>query len=462
MENRKVSRATARRGAVIKQAHPSIGTGLSSGATAVLVLGSYRSGITALAGMIRLLGADLPPDGHSSSALAQINDEIAAAASAQWRDWRTLDQSLRSTSAAPLLKEQALNALRTNFASSRLFVVHDPLICRFVPFWCAILDEFKVRPVVILLVRNPIEVADSVHRQHGINGSTSCLLWLRHMLDGEHASRDLPRAVVTHDDLLSNWPGVIFRLQAELGLRWPRRSDLATLEIERFLKPTLAGRNVDRTHLHADRAHLPPQAEEWLVNCYEAMIKLSGGRLEKEAVAQLDRIRVEFDRACAIFGPLLSGLESDLAAYRGPGNDARTDEELKNADEGTRQLYYELKDSNLFDRRWYLQSYPDARNTKLDALLHYLRCGAAEGRAPNPFFDTGWYLERNPDVKSAGINPLFHYLHYGAAEGRDPSPLFATEWYRQENPDVAATGLSPLAHYLKIGSVQGRRPKPAT
>jgi hypothetical protein len=422
-----------------------------------LVLGPYGSGIRALTGMIRLLGADLPPDDHGTWALAEINDEIAATTSSHWGDWRTLDRSLKSAPAAQLLKERALNVLRGNFGNSRLFAVHDPLLCRFLPFWRAVLDELKVKAVAILLVRTPLEVANSLHRHHGIACSISCLLWLRHMLDAEHASRDLPRAIVGYDALLSDWSSVIFRLQRELGLRWPRRSDLVELEIERFLKSPLSCRSGDQTDL-------PRGTREWLSDAHDAMLQLSAGRREKESLAWLDKIRLEFDRACAIFGPLLSGPESELARCRNAqaSGDANTDETLKAADEVTRQLYFELRDSGLFDRRWYLQAYPDVRNTKPDPLLHYLCCGAAEGRCPNPFFDSSWYLEHNPDVKSAGMNPLAHYLQHGAAEGRDPSPLFDTDWYRQEHPDVAVTGLNPLAHYLKIGRAQGRRPKPVT
>ncbi len=450
------SRATRRRGAAIKRPHSLIPAELRTVALAVLVLGSYGSGTSALAGVIRLLGADSPPNCDGSAALMKINNELASTAGSEWDDWRALDRSLRSAPGAQLLKERALDALRMNFMSSRLFVVHDPVICRFLPFWRAIVDEFKARPVVVLLVRNPFEVIDSLRRHDGCGSSTSCLLWLRHTLDAERASRDLPRAVVTYDALLSDWTSVISRLQIELGLRWPRRSDLVELEIEQFLRDPVPSPN-------ADPPELPREVKEWLMDAYDAVVQLSAGRHRKKSWARLDKIRSEFDRACAIFGPLLSGHESGPAKSRSAraGGDARTDAELKNADEGTRQLCDELKDSGLFDRRWYLQSYPDVRGMKSDPLVHYLHCGAAEGRDPNPFFDTGWYLEQNPDVKSAGINPLAHYLHHGAAEGRDPSPLFDTDWYRHEHPDVAASGLNPLAHYLKIGGTRGHRPKPA-
>lgn len=118
--------------------------------------------------------------------------------------------------------------------------------------------------------------------------------------------------------------------------------------------------------------------------------------------------------------------------------------------------------SGAFQADWYLTQYPDVRAAGVDPVAHYLRCGAKEGRDPNPFFYTGWYLAENPDVRASGINPLVHYLLHGAANGRDPSPLFNTVWYLAENPDVRKAGVNPLAHYLICGRYERRNPRPPT
>jgi hypothetical protein len=77
-----------------------------------------------------------------------------------------------------------------------------------------------------------------------------------------------------------------------------------------------------------------------------------------------------------------------------------------------------LASSKLFDRDWYLDQYPDLRETGVDPVLHYLEHGASEGKNPSPLFDSDAYMQQNPDVRSAGINPLVHYLMHGAREGR--------------------------------------------
>ena len=119
-----------------------------------------------------------------------------------------------------------------------------------------------------------------------------------------------------------------------------------------------------------------------------------------------------------------------------------------------------IRQSELFDARWYVKQYPDVTAARFDPLTHYIKFGAHEGRDPNPLFDTDWYLTYYPDVASAKMNPLFHYIEYGsrAEEGRDPHPSFSTLYYLEQNPELAATNLNPLLHYLKLGKAAGRLP----
>src|SRR5262249_24421161 len=84
-----------------------------------------------------------------------------------------------------------------------------------------------------------------------------------------------------------------------------------------------------------------------------------------------------------------------------------------------------LEKSRIFDRQWYLETYPEGQTHGIDPLLEYLLFGGFEGRQPNPHFDSGWYLSSNHDVRRAGTNPLLHYILYGAKERRPTSPSIA-------------------------------------
>lgn len=64
-------------------------------------------------------------------------------------------------------------------------------------------------------------------------------------------------------------------------------------------------------------------------------------------------------------------------------------------------------------------------------------------------FDATWYLERYPDVRQSGVDPAVHYLKYGAWEGRDPSPDFCTREYLQQHPYLEAMKQNPLLHCIE-------------
>lgn len=79
----------------------------------------------------------------------------------------------------------------------------------------------------------------------------------------------------------------------------------------------------------------------------------------------------------------------------------------------------ELRNSALFDEKYYLEQYPDVKMLGIDPLEHYLWVGARIGRNPSSAFDTNGYLDLHLDVSDAGVNPLLHYVRWGNAEGRE-------------------------------------------
>jgi FkbM family methyltransferase len=70
-------------------------------------------------------------------------------------------------------------------------------------------------------------------------------------------------------------------------------------------------------------------------------------------------------------------------------------------------------------------------------------------------FDRRWYLEKYPDVAARSIDPVQHYVTHGAREGRDPSPSFSTRDYLMHHPDLAMAGINPLAHFVLHRSDKG-------
>lgn len=87
-----------------------------------------------------------------------------------------------------------------------------------------------------------------------------------------------------------------------------------------------------------------------------------------------------------------------------------------------RKGYYSIKDNNLLDIGYYLNTYSDVKLTGKDPIIHYIYHGFNEGRNPCPEFDAKYYFETHPDVQKSKLNPLVHYALYGINENRKTYP----------------------------------------
>lgn len=83
-----------------------------------------------------------------------------------------------------------------------------------------------------------------------------------------------------------------------------------------------------------------------------------------------------------------------------------------------------LKNSQIFDKEWYLKENHDIIHNNIDPIEHYVRHGALTcDKNPSPDFINEEYLALNPDVRFAMMNPAGHYERHGKAEKRQVSFL---------------------------------------
>jgi hypothetical protein len=308
---------------------------------AVVVLGMHRSGTSALTRVLNLLGCDLPRTlmgagtgneaGHwESQAICDLNDRILESAGSAWHDWQVFNPNWLKSPRADEFYDEALAVLASEFGKSRLFVLKDPRICRLAEFWFKVLEAFDAAPLVVLPIRNPLEVAASLAKRDGFDPSIGQLLWLRHALEAERATRGWPRVFVSYDGLMSGWRGTVDRLQAALGLSLPRAADASAGAIEAFLSEQLRHERTAPASVTDN-----PGLSRWLRDSFAILDRWARNDEKPDDAAALDGIATALDAAAPAFArPVEIGrqavasqrrLEQELVAARSDlaGRDTR-------------------------------------------------------------------------------------------------------------------------------------------
>jgi hypothetical protein len=276
--------------------------------TALLVLGMHRSGTSLLARIASLLGATLPrhlvpasptnPTGHWEPArLVDLHDQLLASIDSSWDDWRAPNLRWRDSDPAAALATRILQTFDEEYPPSPMLVLKDPRICRTLPLWLSVLEKANCKVAPVIIVRNPLEVAESLRERDGMPFEKAMLLWLRHYLDAEHATRNIPRNIMSLDMLLLDFRNIVAQTAGRLGIQWPRSIHDATSDIADF---------IDRD-LHNHRATLAQldshtEVPSWVKVAYRALNTLCDEPRANDPKRELDRVRQMFTESTRMFG----------------------------------------------------------------------------------------------------------------------------------------------------------------
>lgn len=274
----------------------------------IVVLGMHRAGTSLLGQILGRLGCDPPrtligPSANNeggyweSHAVVAFNDRLLTLAGTAWDDWQDVPAALPDK---PALQDEAAGILADEFGASPLFVLKDPRICRLAPFWLARLDAAGIAHRVILALRNPIEVAASLVQRNAIEPQLGHLMWLRHMLAAEAATRGMARVVTDYDALHADWQGVMGRAGRMLGLGWSLPPGQIAGEAD-IVNPGLRHHQSTAAALGAD-----PALPAGLARAHAILHRWTTEAETDTDHAELDTIRVQLDRDAAAFGPLVA------------------------------------------------------------------------------------------------------------------------------------------------------------
>ena len=489
---------------------------------AILVLGMHRSGTSAVAEALSLLGGRLParlmpaqPDNprgfFEPTRVVEIHDRILASAGTSWSDWDAFPESWYETAEAREYVRELSDVIDTEYGDARMLILKDPRICRLLPLWTTVFDELKTELLIVLPFRNPLEVADSLRHRNGFSLVHAFLLWLRHVLDAEFASRNFPRAFLRYENLLSAGRQEIDSLETRIPVTWPRKSAHAYHQLENAFDVQLRHNVATADDLMSRR-----DVSRWIREAYQGYENLRLNPLDKQAQLTLDRIRSEFNEACQAFGPVFQGLRTEVEELTLKSAHAAEHEAaalrlrdleltLEDAQRENRELGAQIvsiqaevataerRNQELGERAARAGAELAAAQQENKNLTDALEAARGElqvaaGILENRASELDLYRQRverfesliprrQPVKASTGFGRACAYVYWALtfqlphrlrlerqlAEREQitlRSKLFDAEWYVKNNPDVWLSREDPLHHYCQHGFLEARHPGP--
>ena len=317
--------------------------------TCLLVAGMHRSGTSATGGVLAELGVfagdELVPanrwnrKGHFElQAAVDINDRCLSELGLTWSSVQPLPPGWSESAAAKRAIENIAALFDFELKDAPLTFVKDPRMCRLLPLWLKGLASRGIEARVLMVLRNPREVAASLDVRDSLPQAQSYALWLLHMLELEHSSRQTMRTAVDFSSILGGWQPEMRRIARALKLDWEEPEGDTVKRVDRFLSRSLRhheqgaevvsdlpryptvealARNLGRIGLGAS----PPQEafDELRERAIEGMALWHQGR-KLEAESRCKSITQELIDVLAL--PLTNSREQVFAAYwRSAGED---------------------------------------------------------------------------------------------------------------------------------------------
>lgn len=214
--------------------------------TAILVAGMHRSGTSALAGALNLLGVPLGnrllepgpdnPKGYwEHRDIVTVHERLLDALGSRWDDVRPLPVDWLSGAPAQRAAAAITEIIERDFGDAPLWAVKDPRLCRFLPLWTGVLQQLGIHPAILFMLRSPVEVSASIAARNQWLPPFGEILWLRYVTEALQASGRFPRAVVTFDALLADPVEAVRRAASRLGVALPAQRQAGRDALARFV-----------------------------------------------------------------------------------------------------------------------------------------------------------------------------------------------------------------------------------
>jgi len=163
--------------------------------------------------------------------------------------------------AGPLFEEFVHDAqvvVNSEYGDNETILIKDPRIGILAPLWHKAISDSGCRPVYVVPVRNPLEVAYSLHARGDMSVRNGMTLWYEYMKRiAEFAGAGAEVMYVRFEDLFLDWRELAGRISDRLDIRLDINSRAS--EVEEFLDPALRRQTSSEEELdsYPDDAGMP-------------------------------------------------------------------------------------------------------------------------------------------------------------------------------------------------------------
>jgi len=256
----------------------------------IVVLGMHRSGTSAVTRGLKALGMELgdhlvpagednPRGFWENSDIVALNTRVLAALGLTWDSLFLIPDSRWRDAAVLELQSRAAETVRNYAESLRPWGFKDPRTLRVLPFWIGVFGRLALTPRYLLVVRNPLSVAQSLFRRDRFDPAKSCRLWSLHLVPYLTQIRGQLRAVIDYDLLLNNPVEQLGRIAAPLGMA---ETVQVRAEMEKYAR-TFLTHNLRHSRYTPEHAQNDPCLDEVGRTAYQWLLRLARDEMGPEA-----------------------------------------------------------------------------------------------------------------------------------------------------------------------------------
>ncbi|MGV8921324.1 MAG: glycosyltransferase [Pseudomonas sp.] len=253
--------------------------------------------------MLERLGAELgeellpatednPKGFFENIKVVSAQEQLFTSLGRYWHDPRPLPKDWRDSMASAEAREALEKVVRGLTANARVVAIKDPRSSRIAPLWRDVSQATGVRLVAVVMVRHPLEVAESLRRRDNFSVVRANLLWMRYILDAERDTRGWPRLFIAYDHLLKDWRAEAERIEASLALPLSRIKRNAEGGLDVFLDSSL------RNHKVASGDYDQSPVEALSLELYTLLMRCIGGEVV-DAQDHFDNLSQRFETVAA-------------------------------------------------------------------------------------------------------------------------------------------------------------------